>query len=437
MSTTATPVTRRAVLSGAGALTLAGLVAACSGNGTTNTSAAATGKSVEIVTCNFDPFVQEITTITGAGYTQRTGITVTPINTGGPSYESVDQRVQSDLAAGHTDAVAMIGLNSLDNYVSAGRCVALDALAHQAGYDTSQLYPTMLDLGTRDSQLYGMPHSVSTLLMFYNADAFRKAGLDPDKPPTTFSELQNAAKALVSAGLRYGATFKNDASGNWCFQNFLRSRGGTMAGPDGKTPTFNQSAGVAVLDYWTKLFAAGLGKTMTGTEMNAAFGRGDLGIMLNSSSYVKTILDGSKFDVRAAPMPIPDGGQRKCVAGGDLLVILTRDAAQQKSAFDAISELVGPAGITTLVKATGYTAVNQVAATQPAYLKTFLDSNPLFAANTAQIDDLVPWFGWPGQHAAEIEKAIDQQITLALRGSTTPQAALDAAASRAKNLLGS
>jgi multiple sugar transport system substrate-binding protein len=135
-------------------------------------------------------------------------------------------------------------------------------------------------------------------------------------------------------------------------------------------------------------------------------------------------------------MPIPDNGQRKCVPGGNVFVVLSKDPAQQKSAFDAISELVGPTGITMLVKETGYTPVNQVAATQPDHLKTFLDSNPIFAANADQITDLVPWFGWPGQHAREIESAIDQHIVQALRGSTTPQAALSAAATQAESLLG-
>ena len=64
-----------------------------------------------------------------------------------------------------------------------------------------------------------------------------------------------------------------------------------------------------------------------------------------------------------------------------------------------------------------------------------LDVSPQPLAS--QLADLVPWFGWPGQHATEIETAIDQQILLALRGSTTPQAALDEAASPARRILGS
>lgn len=50
--------------------------------------------------------------------------------------------------------------------------------------------------GLKDGSLLSMPFNVSTAVLFYNKDAFRKAGLNPDKPPATWPELVEAAKKI-------------------------------------------------------------------------------------------------------------------------------------------------------------------------------------------------------------------------------------------------
>ena len=40
-----------------------------------------------------------------------------------------------------------------------------------------------------EGELIGMPLNASSMLMYYNKDAVREAGLDPDAPPTTIAEL--------------------------------------------------------------------------------------------------------------------------------------------------------------------------------------------------------------------------------------------------------
>ncbi len=47
-----------------------------------------------------------------------------------------------------------------------------------------------------DGRMGSMPFNSSTAVMWYNTDAFKKAGLDPDKPPATWPELVAAAKTL-------------------------------------------------------------------------------------------------------------------------------------------------------------------------------------------------------------------------------------------------
>jgi sn-glycerol 3-phosphate transport system substrate-binding protein len=52
--------------------------------------------------------------------------------------------------------------------------------------------------GLKDGSLLSMPFNVSTTVLFYNKDTFRKAGLDPEKPPQTWPQLIEAAKKIRS-----------------------------------------------------------------------------------------------------------------------------------------------------------------------------------------------------------------------------------------------
>lgn len=53
---------------------------------------------------------------------------------------------------------------------------------------------------SKDGNLYSMPFNSSTAILYYNKSIFQKAGLDPNKAPTTFDEIEKMAKAAVSSG---------------------------------------------------------------------------------------------------------------------------------------------------------------------------------------------------------------------------------------------
>ena len=55
-----------------------------------------------------------------------------------------------------------------------------------------------------DGKLVSMPFNSSTPVLYYNTDAFQKAGLDPEKPPRTWPEVADAAKKLRAAGMECG-----------------------------------------------------------------------------------------------------------------------------------------------------------------------------------------------------------------------------------------
>src|ERR1051326_7325818 len=53
---------------------------------------------------------------------------------------------------------------------------------------------------TKDGKLYSMPFNSSTPIFYYNKDAFKKAGLDPEKPPKTWQDVEAYARKIIAAG---------------------------------------------------------------------------------------------------------------------------------------------------------------------------------------------------------------------------------------------
>ena len=59
---------------------------------------------------------------------------------------------------------------------------------------------------TTDGKLLSMPFNSSTPVLYWNKELLTKAGLDPNKPPTTWPELGEMAKKAVAAGAKCGFT---------------------------------------------------------------------------------------------------------------------------------------------------------------------------------------------------------------------------------------
>ncbi len=85
-------------------------------------------------------------------------------------------------------------LTWIPDLVDAGLAMPLDDVLDQEFLD--DYYSNILEAHTVDGKLYGAPLYVSPFILFYNKDLFEKAGLDPEKPPTTYDEMLEMAEAL-------------------------------------------------------------------------------------------------------------------------------------------------------------------------------------------------------------------------------------------------
>lgn len=440
---------RRGFLALGGSIAAASLLAACGGPGSTakNTSspkytslddvaAAAKGQTVSIVYINNPGFDSTLEQMLGPQFTANTGVTVKLIELPSTSYDDVTQRIQTDLTAGQGDDMALIGLQNVRTYADAGLALPLDNFLTLSPDYSSQLYPTLLTLGKRANSTYAIPYCTSVLVLYYNADHFTRAGLDPANPPSTFSELRTAATKLVdSKAARYGACVAYDSEAIWPYQTFLSCAGGSFMSPDEKTITLDSDKAIANLDFWTQLTKAGYSAPLASVDAQKAFLSGELAMLITSSALLGSFEKGASFTLRTATTPIPDGGTLRAPAAGAGIVVLSKDATKQAAAWQVIQAITGKAGSTAQTQTSGYLPVNKAAVDDPNALGAFLANDTLRQAGISAEPAIVAWYQFPGSHTAEISKTLQDAVLAATSGKKTAAQALRDAAGQIKPLL--
>ncbi|MFI8854107.1 extracellular solute-binding protein [Streptomyces sp. NPDC053499] len=131
---------------------------------------------------------------------------------------------------------------------------------------------------------YGLPFVASTRVLFYNKDLFKKAGLDPDKPPESWQEIKSAARALKAAGVKipYGLPLgPEEAQGESLM--WMLGNGGAYVDSVGNY-TINSPENIETFQ-WLRDNLVGPGYTEPGPQrvnrqqLFEAFTRGEVGIL--------------------------------------------------------------------------------------------------------------------------------------------------------------
>ena len=201
-----------------------------------------------------------------------------------------------------------------------------------------------------DGKMLSMPFNSSTPVLYYNLEAFQKAGLDPDKPPKTWPEVAEYAKKLVAAG--YPGGFST-AWISWIHvENFsawhnvpIGTKSNGFAGLDTQF-VFNSPLHVKHIQKladWQKekIFVYG-GRRNKG---NALFSSEQVAMYTESSAGYAGFKKTCKFPFRTSMLPYwPDASgapQNTIIGGASLWVMQGHSAAEYKgvaSFFNYISE---------------------------------------------------------------------------------------------------
>ena len=107
--------------------------------------------------------------------------------------------------------------------IDSGWIIPMQDMIDKDNYDISQIEPNIAAYYTVGDKLYSMPFNSSTPLLYYNKDAFKEAGLDPEMPPNNFDEIIEMSAKLEKKSAdgqveRYGFGMGNYG---WFFEQWI------------------------------------------------------------------------------------------------------------------------------------------------------------------------------------------------------------------------
>ncbi|MGN6574220.1 MAG: extracellular solute-binding protein [Nocardioides sp.] len=144
-----------------------------------------------------------------------------------------------------------------------GGLVPLDNFPGGAKYIEDRTGPSAEQYKSPDGKYYQLPWKSNPVMIFYNKDLFKKAGLDPENPPLkTYDEFLATSKKIVDSGAAQAAIWPAPTSEffqSWFdfYPLYAAQSGGKQLVEDGMA-TFNDETGQAVADFWAQMYADGL-----------------------------------------------------------------------------------------------------------------------------------------------------------------------------------
>jgi sn-glycerol 3-phosphate transport system substrate-binding protein len=322
-------------------------------------------------------------------------------------------------------------------------------LMHDQGedFDPAAFLPAITSYYTDLSgNMLSFPFNSSTPILYYNKDQFRAVGLDPDKAPKTWPELESVARRLVDAGVRCG--FSTEWPSWIHIENFSAFHNLPIAtningfGGFDTELTINNAAVVrhiAALAEWqkTKIFEYG-GRT---NRAESKFYSSECSIYLGSSGTRTNILANAKFDVGFGMMPywadVPGAPQNSIIGGATLWVLKGRSDPEYKGVARFFAYLSRPGLQAWWHQNTGYVPI-----TRKAYdlsrAQGFYDRNPGTDIAVEQLTLKPPTENSRGLRLGSfllIRDVIEDELEHAFSGRKSAKSALDSAVKRGNDLL--
>ena len=299
----------------------------------------------------------------------------------------------------------------------------------------NSFYPALMENGRTAGKTWGIPFQRSTIVMYYNKDAFKAAGLDPDQPPATWDELTAAGKKLTKAdGSQWGAMIPSTGYPYWMFGALTMQNNQVLMNDAGNETYFDSPAVVEALQYWLdlgskhKIMPAG---TIEWGTLRKNFLEEKTAIMWHSTGNLTTVKKKATFDFGVAMLPAQKR-RGTPTGGGNFYIFKKTTPEQRKAAVKLIKFMTSPDLSAEWSMKTGYMGVSQ-AAYETSKLQEYVKGFPYAAVARDQLEFATAELST--YQTGRVRKALDDAIQAALTGSKTPQVALKEAQAQADRLL--
>jgi sn-glycerol 3-phosphate transport system substrate-binding protein len=295
-------------------------------------------------------------------------------------------------------------------------------------------------------RLLALPFNLSTPILFYNKTAFRKANLDPERPPATWYEMPKAMGALSEAGYEciyttvWPSWVQIENMSTWHNQDFA-SRENGMGGLDVRLifNTHLMVRHVSMLSSWARAgYFTYSGRRIEGEQR---FARGECAMLTAASSSSAGLRRSANFDFGVAQLPFYDdvkgAPHHSLIGGAGIWVLAGRKSGDYRGAARFLAFLARPEVQAEWHQRTGYVPVTH-AAYEYTQKQGFYDVHPGQRIAIQQLLLNAPSRESRGIRLGEfpkIREILEEELEKVWDGSVPPKLALDNAAERGNTLL--
>jgi multiple sugar transport system permease protein len=245
-------------------------------------------------------------------------------------YQHIHAKMLPAVAGGTPPDVSIFDRFLVASYAARGAFVSLDERVAAAGLHREDFFDAPWDECIYDRKQFAVPYDTDVRVMYYNRGLFREAGLDPDKPPRTWSELRACSDKLTKRrpnGQLDQVGFV-PLWGNTTLYLYGWQKGGHFMSADGRRVTLNDPKIVDAL-AWVSDFvhAYGVENLMNlqsgfGAEGQNPFITGRIAMEILDVGELSMMQKyGADLDWAAAPCPYADDGRPATWSGGFSMVI--------------------------------------------------------------------------------------------------------------------
>ncbi len=366
-------------------------------------------------------------------------VTIKPVYAG--TYQDTITKALTALKSGEPPNLAVILSTDTFSLIDEDAILPYEDIATGAD-DKAWLagfFPSFMENSQTGGKTWGIPFQRSTIVLYWNKDAFKEAGLDPEKGPTTWAEMTAFAQKLT----------KRDASGNatqwgvqipasgfpyWLFQGLTTTNDVRLMNEAGTETYYDKPAVIEALQYWVDLSRKEKvhppGIVEWGTTPKDFFER-KVAMMWTTTGNLTNVKANAPFPFGIAMLP-KNKRFGSPTGGGNFYVFKKTTPEQRAAALKFVKWMTTPERAADWGIKTGYVAVRPDAWETPA-MKDYVAGFPAAAVARDQLKDSVAELSTHDNQ--RVTKALNDGLQAALTGTKPADQAMKDAQRESDRLL--
>jgi sn-glycerol 3-phosphate transport system substrate-binding protein len=367
------------------------------------------------------------------------GIKLKPIYSG--SYQESITKALTAVKSGEPPVMSILLSTDMYTLIDEDAIVPFDPLIKTADDKAwlKSFYPAFMENSQTGGKTWGIPFQRSTIVLYYNKEMFKEAGLDPSKPPENWTQMREYAQKLTKRDAsgkvtQWGVQIPSSGFPYWLFQGLAIENGAQLMNAAGTQTYYDKPEVIGALQYWLDLVnkykVHPEGIVEWGTTPKDFFEK-KVAMIWTTTGNLTNVKNNAKFDFGVAMLPA--GKQRGSPTGGGNFYIFAKSTpAQRAAAMKFIKWVTSPERAAQWGIETGYVAVREDAWNTPV-MKKYVEGFPAAAVARDQLKYAKAELSTHDNQ--RVTKALNDGLQAALTGTKTPEQAMKDAQVQSERIL--